>query len=83
MILQFQTKHTKPLIAAWKHDRFTACGKVPTAFDRNTVFFHLEVFFVIFKAVYRFVFMDFVDFIRKKLWRNSFCDEFYAFGAQA
>lgn len=46
MILHFQTKHTKPLITTRKHDHFTACGKMPTAFERNKFFSLMKVFFL-------------------------------------
>ena len=57
-------KHTEPLITAVKRDHFSACGKMPTAFNQNPQLILLKVF-VIFKSVYGFVFRDFEDFIKQ------------------
>lgn len=62
MILLFQT-HVA-LITAVERDRFTACDKMPTAFNQNSQLILLKVF-VIFKSVYGFVFRDFEDFIKQ------------------
>lgn len=57
-------KHTEPLITAVEHDQFTACDKMPTAFNQNPQLILLKAF-VIFKSVYGFVFRDFEDFIKQ------------------